>query len=447
MESVPSITEFVPLPEQWKVIRDIRRGYDYNKGTHEVLLSGSVGSSKSLLMAHIIVTHCCENPGAHFGVGRRVYKDLRDTLIQVIRHHCDGDVPALYHGVTGKFTFNNGSVIRPFSWADKHYMKFRSHEFSGFAIEELTENNDKEVYDEIVNRVGRLRHINEKLVICATNPDDPEHWAYKHWQINKSERRHIYFSRTSDNPYLPASYIEQLRENLDPKMYRRMVLGEWLPIRTEVIYHQYEPDHNYRDQSYKIDPKTDIRWCWDFNIGHNKPLSTVFMQKFNGRFHAYKDIVIEGFRTQDMLDEALESGQLDHDVTYIISGDATGKHRDTRSKHSDWDIVEKFLSNARTKKGKPIRFRMDVPISNPKVRYRHNLMNAVLHNTNGDRRLIVYKDAPVTHEGLMLTKLRSGADYVEDDTKSYQHVTTALGYGIVADEQHNNQREITVYGR
>jgi hypothetical protein len=448
-EITPTINQYVPLPRQFEVIRDIRRNYDYSIGTHEVLLSGAVGSAKSLLLAHIMVTHCLLYPGAVVGVGRRVHKDLRDTLIEVTRQHCGEIVPADFHGVTGTFRFSNGSIIRPFSWADRHYKKFRSHEFSMFVIEELTENSDQEFYTEIVARVGRLRHIKEKLVICATNPDDPEHWAYRHFFLSKSKRRHVYLSKTSDNPYLPSSYIEQLRENMDPREARRMIEGEWLPIRTEVVYHQYDSALNYKPETFPVNPKHPIRWAWDFNIGDGKPLSTCFFQHIDGHFHVFHDLAIQGLRTEDMLEEAHGRGLLDHDAEYVIHGDATGKHKDTRSRHSDYEIIRKWLANTKTRGDKTIRFRLEVPLANPKVRYRHNVVNGQLCSASGKRSLTVYREAPTVHEGLMLTKLKAGADYIEDDGPRcpYQHVTTALGYGIIATLNENNKSQITVIRR
>lgn len=447
-DSTPTISEFIPLPNQWQAIKDIRTGYDYNLGTHEVLLSGSVGSSKSLVLAHIMVTHCILNPNAHAGIGRRTLPSLRETLMEVIKAHTS-EIDVDYNGVTGKYTFSNGSVLRPFSWADAHYKKFRSHEFSAFGIEELTENPDPEFYQEILSRVGRLRHINEKIIVSASNPDDPDHWVYKRFFMSDSSRRHVYKSSTQDNPYLPLSYIDTLRENYDPQMYRRMVLGEWIPIRQAVIYHQYDPIRNRSPKKYTVDTRREIHWSWDFNIATGKPLSSCMFQHDGKVFHVFKDLVINGLRTEDMLDEAYGLGLLDHDTTYVINGDSTGKHRDTRSRHNDYEIIRLYLSNIKTKSGRPIRFRMDVPLTNPKVRERHNIINGLLHNTNGDIRLIIYADAPVCHEALMLTKLKIGADYIEDDSKlcPYQHVGTALGYGCIAKLRESTKSTVTAIRR
>jgi hypothetical protein len=228
-----------------------------------------------------------------------------------------------------------------------------------------------------------------------------------------------------------------------------MIDGEWIPIRGATIYHQYDPSLNRRSEKYKIKTggQAEVHWTWDFNIGENKPLSSCFFQADNGTYHVYQDLVIHGLRTEDMLEEAWSRGYLDHDVTYVINGDATAKHKDTRSRHSDYEIIRLWLANATTRDGRRIRYRFDVPLSNPKIRERHNILNGVLHNAKGDRRLIVYADAPVVHEGLMLTKLKAGADYIEDDTRPYQHVTTALGYGIIAKIREASKSSVSVIMR
>jgi hypothetical protein len=51
---------------------------------------------------------------------------------------------------------------------------------------------------------------------------------------------------------------------------------------------------------------------------------------------------------------------------------------------------------------------------------------------SGNVSVRVHKRAKTVDEGLRLTKLKAGGHYIEDDTKHYQHVTTALGYGLIA---------------
>lgn len=436
--SIPRIDEFQPLPMQLQVIRDIRRKFDYSKGTHEVLLSGSVGSAKSLLLAHLAVTHALTFPNAHVGFGRRTMPELKETLIFLLKQHIDGIFDYQYNNTTANFILPNGSRITSFSWADQAIRKFRSHEFSMFVIEELTENKKEDFYEEIFMRMGRLTHIPESIVLCASNPDDPEHWAFKRFIESDLPTRHVYYSKTADNPYLPVSYVQQLEENLDPKMARRMLYGEWLAINSEVIYYAYDKPNNFRKYSYQIDPKFPIHITFDFNIGLGKPFSLCCFQFINNVFHVFHEVIVHSSRTVEALEELAGRGMLDHNVTYEVNGDATGKHKDTRSLHSDYDIIKKFLDNYETKKKTKIAYRVNVPLSNPKVRERHNIMNAQFQNEQGARRCFVYQDCPTVDEGLRLTKLKPGAQYIEDDSKAYQHVTTALGYGMIAALRNSN---------
>lgn len=381
--------------------------------------------------------HCLRFGGAVVGIGRLALPRLKETLCQKIQEHLWGTgVEYSYDQTKGSFKFSNGSRIVAFSWSDKKYEKFRSYELSAMIFEELSENagEHKRAYLEAYSRVGRLRHVPHKWVLSATNPDSPGHWMYNYFVKGESSSRRVYYSRTSDNPFLPKSYINNLKEIYDPKMYRRMVGGEWIEINDEVIYYTYDQEHNYIDQSYEVKPGFPIHIFFDFNIGHGKPLSVGFHQHIKGQYHIYNEVVVEGQRTLDAMIEMKARGLLNHDTNYVVHGDAAGRARNTRSVQSDYDIIEDFLQNER------VAFDIDVPRGNPPVRTRHNKVNGVICNQKKTRRLFVYKDAPTVDEGLRLTSLKKGANYIEDDSKRYQHITTALGYSICQIEQEMEYR-------
>lgn len=446
--STPTLSEFVPLDTQMRVIQDIRQELDYDLGVHEILLSGSVGSAKTLVLAHIAITHCLENPGAKLGIGRLTMPSLKETLFSVIVCHLGNETRYTENKVVASIKFPNGSEILSFSWADKNYMKIRSYEFSAFIIEELVENKTGDFYEEIFNRVGRLRHVEEKFILNATNPDQPSHWVYKRFMTDKRDTRHVYYSKTHENIHLPVSYVTQLEKNLDEKMARRMLFGEWLSIAQDIVYYSYS-DHNFIDEDYAPDPSLPLRISHDFNIGIGKPISAIVFQYVprTGEFHFFDEIILDGSRTEDVMEDAHGRGLLDHPNKIIIHGDATGKHRDTRGKHSDYDIIKRFLDNTKNSRGQYIKYSIDVPLSNPRLRDRHNITNAQIKNSRGERHVFVYKNAKTLDEGLRLTKLKAGSQYIEDDSFRAQHVTTAMGYGIIATLNAENKKPIRVYSR
>lgn len=462
---IPSFLEFSPkkIRWQWQAAYDIEH-FPYVQmnpqtgleelHTYEILFSGSVGSAKSILLAHLIVKHCMKYRRAKVGIGRESLKDLKDTLFALILEHMDGSLEeGKDYKINGKghIVFKNGSRIIPFGWHDKRYKKFRSHSFSLFIIEELTENKTQEFYDEIKMRMGRMTKIPVSAIICATNPDDPAHWAYEYF-IQGSEKNpliKVYYSITEQNPYLNPSYVRGLQMTLDPKKADRMLRGRWVSILTDKIYYCYDDKESVlkhdRDLSgkiiknaYQIDGRLPVGMAWDFNIGVGKPMSMCLFQHIPsreighpGQFIFFDEFVIEGTRTRDILEEFSAKGYLELGLKWEVFGDASMTANDTRSIKTDYDIIKHFLSNYSTRSGESVRFEMKVPLANPPIRARHNIVNGALKNDLGHRNLLVTENCSTIRKGLMLTALKPGAEYIEDDSKAYQHVTTALGYAVV----------------
>lgn len=454
MSSTPTFSEFSPEHIEWQddFIDMFMCDIDWTKDKYEFLLSGSYGSAKSMIAAHLAVLHCVQYPRAVVLIARKALPDLKETLFKKICEHLEGtfkkDSDYWINETQAKIKFRNGSEIISRSWSDKKYKKMRSLEISAAVVEELTENNeeDMQAYNELWARVGRLSHVPQSWCISCTNPDSPGHWVYKRFMLNGSDTRRVQYSVTTDNPFLPTWYVDSLKRDYTTRELERILGGKWIELSKEVIYYAYSREKNYKDESYVVNPKYPISMCYDFNIGLGKPLSVCFYQYVRGIFHVFSEVVVEGQRTGDSLEEAKGRGLLDYPVRYIIKGDRNGRNKDTRNIRSDYDIIEKYLSNTLNNKGHSIRFEIDVPRSNPPIRKRHNLVNGACENANGDVGLYVYKDAPTVDEGLRLTKLKKGANLIEDDSDKWQHITTALGYGIVTDRDNEDSGDLVPRG-
>lgn len=445
--STPSFTEFDPtqIPYQAEVIDWVRCGFNYKKSFPQILLSGSLGSSKSTLAAYIGITHCLLYPRAKLLLGRRALPDLKETIFRKIVEMISDDlVEGKDYWIqtnTASIQFKNGSEIISKSWGDGNFQKVRSTDLSCAIIEELTENDDsdKPIFDEIYGRIGRLAHVPESFMLACTNPDGPEHWVYKHFIETPHPDRHVFYSLTEQNKFLNPVYLETQKRNLDPLMAERMLRGRWVRIAGETVYYQYDPaTHFRRDEPYVINKQYPIRMCFDFNIALNKPMSAAFMQYTNDHFHIYDEAVIQGARTEELLEDAYNRGLLPKDQLVIIHGDASGKHRDTRGPSSDYEIIESFM------RSHGIKYEMQVPASNPAVRQRHILMNAYFKNTEGRVRITLYQNAKTANEGFSLVKLKKGGQYIEDDSPAYQHITTAIGYGCYYATQLTDRKSHTI---
>jgi hypothetical protein len=168
----------------------------------------------------------------------------------------------------------------------------------------------------------------------------------------------------------------------------------------------------------------------DFNIGVGKPMSAAIGQIIDGVFHIAKNFIVEGFNTEEIIQEIADCGVFETCTKVRIFGDRNGKNKDTRGNKTDYDIILSYLQKFRNSKNQPLSINMQVPNINPPIRARQNIVNAHCKNDKGDCRLYVYKDAETVDEGLRLTKLKKGSSYQEDDSDAFQHVITALGYYI-----------------
>ena len=447
--STPSLDNFDPtiIPYQYRVIEDIFQNYDYNLGVHEILLSGSVGSSKSILMAHIAVMHCLTFPKAVGMLGRKALPDLKDTILRKILDHMEGTlregIDYTFNQSNNRIMFSNGSEILCRTWGDKRYSKFRSLELSFAIIEELTENDSaefEEFYKEIRARVGRLPHIKQNFLMCATNPDAPSHSAYNYFITSTIKTRHVYYSVTTDNPFLPRTYIEQLLETYTEQEAQRMIYGRWIEIKSEVIYYAFEESLSVVD-AYEVNPIYPIFITYDFNIGINKPMSLAFFQYIGDVFYFFHEIVISGSNTLETCDEMIAKGLLNYPTKYIIHGDASGRAKSSKYNRTDYDIIKKALDDYAGPNGQ-IDVEIDVPLSNPPVRKRHIIVNGQLKNAKGQTHVKITRNCETIIKGLRLSRLKKGGQYIEDDSDPWQHITTAIGYGIVKQISNKNTGEI-----
>jgi PBSX family phage terminase large subunit len=435
--STPYFDGFIPFGYQRDCLH-LLYDHDYSKCTPEILLSGSVGSAKSILCAHWAIAHCLRNPGARVAISRQSLPDLRKTIYLEIVEHLDNSFIEGVHfkkrDNTCDIRFANGSEIIAVSFGDKRWNKVRSLKLSGVIIEEGTD-FDPDFYEDgggfklFKARLRRIHNVKENFLIVATNPDSPDHFLYDYFieGEQKHDSRFCFYSVTTDNPFLDAVYIKQLKQDYSKLEAERYLRGKWVSLMGKGIYHSFS-EKNISKTDYKVDRNYPIYVTFDFNIAAGKPLSSIMYQYVNKVFHFFAESIIEDAYTYEGVDDFYNRELINRNNFYIIQGDATGRNRDPSSKQTNYDVIEEYLAR------RLINFEIDVPRKNPPIRTRHSIVNAQCCNDLNQVRVKFYKNVPVAIQGMKLTKLKKGANYIEDDSAKspYQHVTTAIGYGICA---------------
>lgn len=427
--SKPNLSGFIPFGYQRDVLRFLEH-FDYAIGTPEILLSGSVGSAKSILMAHIAIRHCIENPGARIAIGRRSLPDLKKTLFaEILEHLVDSLIEGQHYKArrnTGELDFCNGSQIISITWGDKRWAKFRSLKLSGIMIEELTENEDEfePGFKILKARLRRIPGIRQNFLLSATNPGEPDSFWYNYF-IEGSKRfptRFVFYSITTENKYLDPIYIDQLKQDYSVLEAERYLEGRWISIGGKGIYHAYAESRNLVATPYVPDKRHPLRLTFDFNVADGKPASCAVFQYIRGFWHFYGESVIDGANwCLDNLDDLHANGYFEGFQKFYVYGDASGRAKSSNSLYSNYELIDGWFRQRK------MICQLEVPRSNPPLVTRWTTVNALCQNAKQEVRLYVHDTCPTLNMGMKLARKKEGTA-LEDDTKRYQHITTALGY-------------------
>jgi hypothetical protein len=217
--------------EAWKYLTDDR--------TNIVLFGGSAGGGKSWLGCLWITTLCLNHKGIRCLIGRSVLTQLKLTTLNTLfdllsTMGLKSGEHFNFNGQSNVLTFYNKSEIifkdLAYNPSDPNYDSLGSLEVSACFIDEASQITS--LAFSIVK--SRLRYkLNEynltPKVLMTCNPAN--NWIKKdfylpHTQDRLDKNKVFIPSLPMDNPHLPPSYIEMLKE-LPPQQRRRLLEGDW----------------------------------------------------------------------------------------------------------------------------------------------------------------------------------------------------------------------------
>ena len=274
--------------------------------------------------------------------------------------------------------------------------------------------------------LARLRDTRvDNKALLTTTLDDPTTWMYQMFveQFDADVMRVIYASTYENEVNLPDGYIDDLKRVYSERLFKRMVMAQWVTLESGQIYYAFDRNLHVSEAA-EFEPNLPICWTHDFNIGKDKPMSSCLCQIKKGtneaglvrpEVHIFDEIILDSTDTNDTVLEFQGRGW---NAPVRIYGDASGKAKDTRSKTTDYRILAEAGYGDQ-----------HVPKKNPPLRDSHNAVNALLRGADGDVRVQVHPRCQTVIQGLETVALRPGAQYLETESRA-QHVTTALRYLI-----------------
>ena len=210
-----------------------------DSNTNVILFGGSAGGGKSWLGCLWITTLCLQNYGIRCLIGRAVLTQLKLTTLNTLfdllsQMGLKSGEHFTFNGQSNVLTFYNKSEIifkdLAFNPSDPNYDSLGSLEISACFIDEssqITSLAYNIVKSRIRYKLNEYGFIPKILMTC--NPSN--NWLKKDFYLpyvqNQLESNKVFIpSLPLDNPYLPASYIESLKE-LPPMQRKRLLEGDW----------------------------------------------------------------------------------------------------------------------------------------------------------------------------------------------------------------------------
>jgi len=244
------------LPVQIRAMRAISK-YRY------ILYSGAVRAGKTLLLAHVAIQTCIENPGCIGMLGSLTTPQLTDVVFKVFQQeleyyqnaldkanipiqlcrikHSKGDMKAI---------FWNGSEVWFKPCDEEEKLRGMTLDFVG--LDEPIEIAET-IFAQLTLRIsgtGNLRNKNP-FILLTTNPGSQSHWIYKRFFKRGNPDYHVIETTTYDNVLLPRyeAFIAEAQDSGDEDWVRRFLDGTWEAFAGQ-IYKEFNPDKHvgdYRD--------------------------------------------------------------------------------------------------------------------------------------------------------------------------------------------------------
>lgn len=283
MPEVKTIKFKDPTPKQDEVYRST---LEYPS----VLMVGGVGSGKSSCLAILGIRESITFPGNQGMFIRRTLQELMETTHQSFLEECPTEF------IVRSSRDESGGMnywLRPIEWdgsgGQLSLVQFRSATHAGrqdpnkfkslnlgwVALEEASE-LEEGLY---LMLLSRLRRDNSRrIAVLATNPPNPEHWMEKYWNLKDHGvgRKTGYFStlsKTTDNPHLPADYVQRLLDQWPASwVYRYMDGNVGFLIEGDPVFEQiFKPSIHV--QTFDAERFFPLVRSWDIGYGRTPAVS------------------------------------------------------------------------------------------------------------------------------------------------------------------------------
>jgi hypothetical protein len=378
--------------------------------------SGPIGSGKSQALCQEALRLTVQNPGRTGLIGAPTYPMLRDATQAALFESLDGnEIP---------YDFNRAENFLVLRWskskilfrAVEEFERLRGSNLAWFGLDELTYTSEQAW----LRLEGRLRDP-KATRLCGFAVWTPKgyDWVYERFIERKVEGYETVLATPFENGHLlekTPDYYSRLKSSYDARFYEQEVLGQYLSMHAGKVYVAFDREGNVGEA--EVDEGLPLLWALDFNVD---PMCSVVAQVYrDGRVVVLDEIVLSRASTYDACSEFMARFK-SHAGGLVVYADATGARMQTTGR-SDLAILRDALRDYGA-----VDFK--VPMSNPVVRERVQMMNAKLGAASGERLLRVHPRCAELIRDFEQVVYKEGSGVVDKDKDSKRtHLSDALGY-------------------
>ena len=394
------------FPHQWKFL--------VNKPKARIkCLSGGYGSGKTKIFLTCTILNLCNriNPKTGKSNGLILYPTYslaEDVFVEPFREMLDkSGIAYEYNIASHKFRTQFGDLK---VYVTNQSQKIVGSSYTYCGVDEIDIESYTHADRAISKALGRLRGCEDAELYITSTPEG-YHWLYDFMVQKASPDKYLVYGKTTDNPYLPKSYIQSLRDNYDENLLKAYLEGKFTNLQKGNTYGGFTRDKNIRECRY--DRTKPIHCAWDFNI---LPQCVCIVQESSNHPHiqVIDEIALDGDGGGDVLTDRMCRTIKERypNARYYAYPDATGSSKHSSARFSDIDYIYKN------------GFMVQVRHINPLVINRVNSMNNNLAKGN----IVIDPKCKGLIRDLEQVVNKQGTRDIDKSNKTLTHLSDALGY-------------------
>jgi PBSX family phage terminase large subunit len=374
----------------------------HNSTLDVAVYQGGFGSGKTFCGALLGILLCQKYPKIRGLVGAQTFPLVRDTTLAQYFEHLENleykeGIDYKYSKSEAKLSFKNGSEVlfRHFDDATK----LKSLNLGFVEIEEMSDVPEETFY----MLLGRLRQSGIPIyrLFGHTNPEINKGWIYRNFVEQPKSNYRLIIAPTTQNKFLPQSFIDSLKDAYDEEYYKINVLGEFGEYTKGLVVKGFSSE-NIQETVYN--PNETLHISCDFNVD---PMSWVIAHKTNDRVYFIDEIVLENTTVVHAVNY-FHYKYKGHKGKIVINGDASGDNRSCSSEFTNYVLMKNRLNEL----GYNL---VDIKIRgyNPPIKNRVNAFNSKIRSTSEEIGVIVDKKCKWLLYNIHNLKYKEGTSIIE----------------------------------